>query len=297
MSPEQCRGLKVDARADLYALGVMFYETLTGRLPFDGATPVDIWQAHAEKAPRPPIELVPGAVSASVNAIILRLLAKQPEHRFATAAALCAALEQLNEDGHPKGPPAAIHSSEPYDELATTLEDLPALTPAPVVTTEEERRRELEELRAHLGLHIETPAAADQANEQMSALVIDLGPARGPTGEGKPAQKPATHSLPLPAAAGKPRQVRHIEERKHLPPLAPLAAPVARPVPTRPAELASRGAEPPPLRPVSARIAEPAPRGAEVSLRPRPTAGRIVRIAVIVALLVAATVVAIAFTR
>jgi hypothetical protein len=91
--------------------------------------------------------------------------------------------------------------------------------------------------------------------------------------------------------------VRHIEERKPLPPLAPLLSPAARSTPARPAEPVARGAEPPPLRPVSARIVEPAPRGAEASARPRPTAGRIVRIAVIVALLVAATVVAIAFTR
>ena len=52
MSPEQCRGGSVDARSDLYALGVMFYETVTGQLPIDGPTPVDIWQAHVEVVPR-----------------------------------------------------------------------------------------------------------------------------------------------------------------------------------------------------------------------------------------------------
>ena len=73
MSPEQCRGQKVDARSDLYALGVLLYETLTGRLPFDGPTPVDIWQAHAEQAPRPPLDLAPNALSSALNAIILRI--------------------------------------------------------------------------------------------------------------------------------------------------------------------------------------------------------------------------------
>jgi serine/threonine-protein kinase len=274
MSPEQCRGLKVDARADLYALGVVLYETVTGRLPFDGATPLEIWQAHTERPPRPPIEVVHEAVSPALNAVILRLLAKRPEHRFQTAAQLSAALEHVNDGGPPKGTPAPARLGEESDELVSTIEDLPAVQAPSVLSTEEERRREIEELRAHLGLRIEEPAMADRAAEQMSALVIDLGPARASAAESKSAHKGAVHSLPLSAAGARSRPGRHIEERTHVP---PLAAPSSRPPSARPPEVAARVAEP--------------------KVPARPSLGRILRVAMVVALLVAATVVAIVFVR
>jgi serine/threonine protein kinase len=95
MSPEQCRGGSVDARSDLYALGVMFYETVTGQLPIDGPTPLDIWQAHVEVVPRSPDLVVPGVVSPELGALIMKLLAKRPERRPQDAAEFCDALEAL----------------------------------------------------------------------------------------------------------------------------------------------------------------------------------------------------------
>ena len=273
MSPEQCRGLRVDARADLYALGVMLYETMTGRLPFDGATPLDIWQAHTEKLPRPPIEIAP--ISAPVNSIILRLLAKRPEHRFQTAADLCAALEHLTADGRSKETPTPARITEVPINIAA-IEDLPAV---PVLSTDEERRREIEELRASLGLHIEEPAAADKGTEQMSALVINLGPAQ--TGEARAPSKASGRALPpLLKGGAKPHPVRRIEERKYVPPLAvpPLAAPsstsTTRPVQPRTAEITTRGVLP---------VAR--------------TRMRIMRITVIVALIVAAGLAALLLTQ
>jgi serine/threonine protein kinase len=273
MSPEQCRGLKVDARADIYALGVLLYETLTGRLPFDGATPLDIWQAHAEKPPRPPIDIAPGAISPTVNAIILRLLAKKPEHRYQTAAEFCAALENLTEDGHPKNTPPPLRNDAAADEITTTIEDLPAVPSHEPISTEEERRKEIEDLRASLGLHIEEPAAVSDSSEQMSALVINLAPS-APAGEVRPTQRGGGHSIPMPAVVVKNRVSRPIEERKYVP---PLAAPSVRPVTSR------AGGD------VAARPEAPA--------RPRPSVGRILRIALVAALLLAATIVAIKFIQ
>ena len=268
MSPEQCRGLKVDARADLYALGVLLYESLTGKLPFDGATALDIWQAHAEKAPRPPIELAPGVVTPALNALILRLLAKQPEHRIQTAADFCIALEDLSEDGRAKSTPQPFRVGGAYDDISSTIEDLPAIPAFEVVSTEEDRRREIEELRANLGLHIEEPAAVGESDAQMSALVINLGPARVAAIDQKSSHRGESHSLQLPVKGAKHRySSRPIEERKHVP---RLAAPI------------TRGGQPQPADPPA---------------RPRAGVGRILRVVLVVALLAAAIVVAIKFVK
>jgi serine/threonine protein kinase len=92
MAPEQCKAHRVDARTDLYALGVMLYEAVTGRLPFDGRTTLEIWEAHVRRLPQSPAELAPDNVSTDLESIIMTLLAKSPEERFSSAAAVAGAL-------------------------------------------------------------------------------------------------------------------------------------------------------------------------------------------------------------
>jgi hypothetical protein len=99
MAPEQCRGGSVDARSDLYALGVSFYETVTGQLPIDGPTPLDIWQAHVEVMPRRPELVAPEIVTPELGALIMKLLAKRPDQRPQNAAEFCQALEALAQTG------------------------------------------------------------------------------------------------------------------------------------------------------------------------------------------------------
>jgi serine/threonine-protein kinase len=90
MSPEQLRGQKLDGRSDIYALGMMAYEMLTGKLPFQSAkTPIDIINFHMKQEPPPPSRLHEGiAIPAAVDAIILKMVQKDREDRFADAAAL-----------------------------------------------------------------------------------------------------------------------------------------------------------------------------------------------------------------
>jgi serine/threonine protein kinase len=91
MAPEQLRGATIDQRADVYALGAVLYELLTGRLPFDGATAYDL-AAHVLHAPlTPPSVLAPDVVPA-VERVVLTALARDPAERYATAGVFALAL-------------------------------------------------------------------------------------------------------------------------------------------------------------------------------------------------------------
>ncbi len=90
MSPEQLRGDPVDGRADLWAVGIILYELLTGQRPFSGGVPA-IFAAILAQQPTPPSELVPG-LPAGFDAVIERALAKAPEDRFQSASAMAEAV-------------------------------------------------------------------------------------------------------------------------------------------------------------------------------------------------------------
>jgi serine/threonine-protein kinase len=94
MAPEQAMGQPVDARADLYALGVMLYEMLSGVRPFADDNPVRLLMMHVSDAP-PPLESHPAAAQTSpaVREVVMRLLAKKPEDRYASARELLAAID------------------------------------------------------------------------------------------------------------------------------------------------------------------------------------------------------------
>jgi tetratricopeptide (TPR) repeat protein len=92
MSPEQIRGLPVDARSDVYATGVVLYEALAGERPFDGGQ-LQVLRAHLEETPRQPRARRPDLViDAGLERLVLRALSKLPEERFESAAAFRTAL-------------------------------------------------------------------------------------------------------------------------------------------------------------------------------------------------------------
>ncbi|WP_439329253.1 protein kinase domain-containing protein, partial [Corallococcus praedator] len=93
MAPEQSLSRRLDGRADLYAVGVIAYQLLTGRLPFPDEGLTAQLVAHQTRQPPPPRSICP-TVPAALEAVVLRTLAKTPEERFANALALRAALEQ-----------------------------------------------------------------------------------------------------------------------------------------------------------------------------------------------------------
>ncbi|MBK9033859.1 MAG: serine/threonine protein kinase [Myxococcales bacterium] len=91
MAPEQVAGGAIDGRTDLYALGALIYECVTGQRPFAGANLFELLRAQVEVMPPPPDRLRPDLPPA-VTAVIMRALAKRPDDRFPSAAAMAAAL-------------------------------------------------------------------------------------------------------------------------------------------------------------------------------------------------------------
>jgi serine/threonine-protein kinase len=103
LSPEQARGEKVDARSDVYSLGCVLYEILTGEPPFVGDTPVAVAYQHVREDPVPPSQRHAG-ISPELDAVVLKSLAKNPDNRYQTAAEMRADLIRVHSGEKPDAP-------------------------------------------------------------------------------------------------------------------------------------------------------------------------------------------------
>src|SRR5215470_8793913 len=92
MSPEQARGEKLTEHSDIFSLGIIFYELLTGKSPYPGDAPLaTLWKRLMEK-PKPPMDVVPG-IPKPLNDIVMKALEIEPEHRWASAREMAQQLE------------------------------------------------------------------------------------------------------------------------------------------------------------------------------------------------------------
>src|SRR3954453_1781431 len=122
LSPEQAQGFEVTAVSDLYSIGVMLYEALTGRVPFEGESAVAVAMKQVSATPQRPSSLNP-PVSPALDAVVMRALEKDPGERFQNADAFIAALDAAMREPAVGRKTAAFAAPPPIVGVPEELED------------------------------------------------------------------------------------------------------------------------------------------------------------------------------
>jgi len=269
MSPEQINGAEPDPRSDLYSFGVMLYEMVTGRKPFQGDSDYSIMAAHLQHAPAPPVELAPG-VPGRLSEIILMGIAKDPQARFQSADAFRRALSNVGQPRtaaaappplpamtQPGNPPAASVSSPPrpggrralymtLGSVATVAVLAAAIWQAP----------------KFLGVH--AGGSAPAAPQSSSTADAPPAPASEPAAAPAPGPAPdagasAPAPAPLPAASSKTSPPAPSPISKPAPAPGPRGGDQAPVASAQPAENPARAAQPVETAPASQSQPVPAP--------------------------------------
>lgn len=126
LSPEQARGKQVDGRSDIYALGCVLFEALTGKPPFEGDTPFSVAYQHVQEDPAHPSAFIEGlspTAAINIDAVVLTAMAKHPNDRYQSAAEMEEELARLARH-------AITHAARPYLQAAKSGAALAGAAPA-----------------------------------------------------------------------------------------------------------------------------------------------------------------------
>ena len=154
ISPEQARGSHIDGRSDLYSAGVVLYEMLTGRLPFEGETPVSVAIQHINSIPIPPRDLNP-SIPPALEAITLKAMAPKVEDRYASADEMLDDLEEFR-----KNPDVVPEHAR---EVEAMLDEPTRVVPVADI------KQEAEAQRSHRSQSRETPGYRDDSSYRRPA--------------------------------------------------------------------------------------------------------------------------------
>ena len=140
MSPEQALGKPATSKSDLYSLGVVLYEALTGELPYTADNPIAVSMKHVNEPVRPPREIDPG-IPEGMNAIVTKLMAKDPEDRYADADELADGLRRVNRGLEPVAAGVARTHRPPPHRTSVPSQNLTREMPKPRPGPAPRRRR------------------------------------------------------------------------------------------------------------------------------------------------------------
>jgi eukaryotic-like serine/threonine-protein kinase len=193
LSPEQAQGLEVTATSDIYSIGVILYEALTGRVPFEADTAVAVALKQVSEQPRKPSALNP-KVSAALDAVTLKALAKDPANRFQTADEFIRALDAAEADpsGGSLGDTAAYAAAAGAGALAGAAlaggEEAPTEPDAEAEEARKKRRRKLIALGVVAALiaavvvyaltrpeQVTVPTVIGESQEEATEILEDAG--------------------------------------------------------------------------------------------------------------------------